>query len=577
MDHFHRDPLYNLIDLLSLLPNPYKATLSRHEHEKLYFQACHIYMVNKVNSEGEIIVHDFITLLLISLFNTLKEVYIDTEGVEQSVCLGGFISQRFWERFYWCFLSNTTPFDPKNPKLPYTFPQAQIALPALPAKIHRLLTYWHWHYHGKKDHEYPRRRKKDEEEGDAGGTAEPQKFDYSTLPSALVSSSPCANCGSKSTSFRCGGCSMRVRASGPISISTKYCNQECQSAHWQAHQRACAGIRHVVHAAQLMQDIFLCCESRMSITDCVGSYRKFGLIVHKSRPRLDDIRLGMTGQPALQPFPGLENFGNDTEARALILAYTSALYPLEKVIRFFIGFLGHSCLESIRQIRFLPKNAAQVLNFESGPGRIRTIMSACHVVWWMKLAPDVEVAIDPFCKIFGWTDIISNWDHYKKHRIERIAEKTQLGQTSGEAPWCQQARQPYLKAHRAVFNNMIPQVLKTASAMGSQPRRYPFAISDELFAQLRIQVLNMAKEECLSVLAQQPVARLYLDDHFTTRIYEPGTPDDPEEYLRSLWITDARFDEIKDYDEDALKGWWKTRLDSVSMRFDSRTREPVFE
>lgn len=175
--------------------------------------------------------------------------------------------------------------------------EKQNTAPAV-TKKEKLLEFYNWIIRGRTDETSPFRGP--QPEGAASSSAASSAAGgnlHAFLPSSLLTTGPCAKCGTPSAKARCSGC--QIVQAGKVVFGVYYCNQDCRAAHWKQHKAACREVRTLRRAATVFTELFhdVLRETWGTVDMTVGQDG----ITTVQHERGD--RLAYLGLPVIRPFP----------------------------------------------------------------------------------------------------------------------------------------------------------------------------------------------------------------------------------------------------------------------------------
>lgn len=223
-------------------------------------------------------------------------------------------------------------------------------------------------------------------------------------------------------------------------------------------------------------------------------------------------------------------------------------------------------------ISVYPKNIAKPYHIaSSGQGESFAGLAAHHVLR-LTLPCGLGFAFDPTGAQYGWSEILSPWTPYKRHRVRLIISESRLmlgdPLQSGPIPRspCSHGETRRLITRRALMSAVAEALVLAAKetaipgSKGADLQTVLCRLTDARYGRA-IAVIMKRTERALSDKVEEtkrgPCGRLYWDQNM-----RPCLTQDERMYdcLKKVWFTEKEYDDLNGPGRVAL---WKSRYESA--------------
>ncbi|KAK0733234.1 hypothetical protein B0T26DRAFT_669656 [Lasiosphaeria miniovina] len=414
------------------------------------------------------------------------------------------------------------------------------------------LRYYKWVAEGRKDEDSPFASSAS---SSSSSFAKSAPTSHDVLPEDPKAST-CGNCGTSGATQNCAGC-YDVFGAGNISAGQAYCNQECQKAHWDQHKSECRELKRLQISMAQFQEIFehlVASAYRVALAEIS---EENGLIRAKGRRGADE-RAAYLGKHIAKKFR--YNLAPSRDAGKAVLMHGRGAEFVDQckpLVDFFLKDLPH---KSVEQVTFYVKNCHRSVWLEDDGSHTFSPFTP-HQVLRITLACGRAVVVDASGAQFGWREVLSPWETYKRHRVHAVigeashqvaaAMTASRGNPTGDFAHDASAIKALMAEKLAAY--LLPMVagadtfdLQDLSPKG-RAARFELVTSAKAFI-----------DKLARVLEKSQAFKLYFAHDFRIQ----ATSGNPFEYdgLKDTWFTPAEYSKYKRRPKK-MKAEWVVRLE----------------
>ncbi|KAK6002283.1 hypothetical protein QM012_001921 [Aureobasidium pullulans] len=225
----------------------------------------------------------------------------------------------------------------------------------------------------------------------------------------------CAKCGTMTAKAGCAGCHQAPDTDGSPHISVRYCNKECQKAHWPAHRSECKNLqtrKALFRAAWLLQKIWYTVR-RESFDNCVVKAEevKGELLIYEGNYKSESTK---RYNGFYRKFPD-NVFKNkqDAETCLILLCCAESLSHMYMVTSWLLNDICAEIKETTVKVIKAPRRSRYVSQEWGG--------NFLHEVLQVRLHSGERYAIDLTGAQYGWFDKpVTEWDEFSSSCVEVV-------------------------------------------------------------------------------------------------------------------------------------------------------------
>ncbi|KAK3384024.1 hypothetical protein B0T24DRAFT_588630 [Lasiosphaeria ovina] len=418
------------------------------------------------------------------------------------------------------------------------------------------LRYYKWVAEGRKDEDSPF-------ESSASLLAKSAWTSHDVLQEGPRAST-CGNCDASGATQSCSGCD-DVFGAGNTSAGQAYCNQECQKAHWDRHKSECRELKRLQISVARFQEIFehlVASAYRVALAEIS---EENGLIHAKARKGADE-RDAFLGKHIARKFR--HNLAPSRDAGKAVLMHGRGAEFVDQCKPLVDFFLKDLPYKSVEQVTFYVKNCHRSVWLEDN-GCHTFAPFTPHQVLRITLACGRAVVVDASGAQFGWREVLSPWETYRRQRVHAV-----IGEASHQAAAAMTASRGNptgdlahdARAIKALMAEKLAAYLPTIVAEAD-----PFDPTDaspkaraaqfELVSSAKAFLNRLARE-----LEQSQAFKLYCAHDFRIQV----TSGNSFEYdgLKNTWFTRAEYAKYK-RSPRKMKAEWVARLEIMEESLGS--------